>query len=253
MMKYYIKQSDRKNIHWLGTWGISLDDHLKIMNPIQQLITDDTIKSLIKKNKNLFANKICLFTVNIVYEINRVHFVAFYYDPSRRFLLSFDPGVQLYHHGQETIVPHVRKAFHDLGMIGSEKLKTQQNIGTCHDYSFCGKKWGVQYNGRHDQHLPADSFCQSWTIYFLIRTILDSDFAFVENWCRVSPPKREFIIISFFMLPNLLKFENLQKMFLSHLQDVSSIHKVFSILYNYLETCQFSKSEKKKRCNPSAA
>jgi hypothetical protein len=246
IIKYYIDLSSKKNIKWLGTWTISLDDDCRLMDPIQQLKSQDSVKNLIHKNKNSFIESTCLFTVNIVYEINKVHYVSFIYNPDDKILISFDPGVQLYHHGQKTIIPFIRKTFNESGLIASRQFLREHNLGTCHDYSFCGKKWGIQYNGRNESSLPADSFCQTWTIYFFIRYLIETDFEYVKNWCRVAPKKREFIITSFFLIPNILKFKSLQIVYMKYLENKYSLSEIMSVLYNFAETCQFTMTHETK-------
>lgn len=213
IIKYHIGKYGHKDMQWLGTWIVestgSLQKRtLRFMQKNDQLpCFDDSIDKYVCMNKGKLLEKTSLFTVCIVYEMNLVHFVSFIYDPQHKKLTSFDPGVELYHHGQKTILPLLRRAFFRNKLIQGTRIVPQENLGRCTQYTFCGKKWGVQYNGNHFSNLPADSFCQTWTIFFLITFLRTKNFEFVAEWCDKNPNQREFIIIKKFMLPFLTRFK----------------------------------------------
>lgn len=248
IIQYHLRFNHKKETHdWLGTWMVSLagNNNLESIENIAQLQAQDkALYKLIAKNKKRFTHKIALFTVCIVYDRNLVHYVSFVYIPSEKKLWSFDPGVELYLHGQKTIVPQIRRAFHQNGLISNTQIHPQQDLGRCTDNSFCGKKWGIQYNGNHKTHLPADSFCQTWTIYFSIRLLLQEDsrdLSFVEDWCRISPKERESSIITYFILPQLLLFKNMRNEYLYQIQNMlessMTMTEVMRNLYQYIEKC----------------
>jgi hypothetical protein len=258
IIKFYIELSDKKNnVEWLGTWTVSLQDkNLKVSQQIHELQWSESLEELVSKNKNIFVSKICMFTVCIVYDINLVHFVSFLYFPSQKKLVSFDPGVELYLHGQQTILPKIRMAFCKNGLVSSTKIIPTQNMGRCSEFTFCGKKWGIQYNGNHKTDLPADSFCQTWSLFFLIRFLIQEgyDFSFVEKWCKVHPQQREFIIISYFMIPSLTHFSSLRKVYLGYVKNNNPQYTfsiVLSKVMNYVENCHLNtkKSNQNIKCS----
>lgn len=230
-----IQLSPSSTYRWIGTWTIEMDSS-------QQLRFRDSKKPFEQYVKRLsFENdKIYLFTVCLVYEGNKVHYVAFIYSPQLKQLLSFDPGVELYHHGQKTIVPYIRKTFYHCNWIESNQLKQRQNVGTCQDYSFCGKKWGIQYNADHRTSLPADAFCQTWTIFFLTRFMLQRspmDMSFIHQWCKVHPNRRELFLLNFFILPQLKCCPSLEKEYISQLNIRTRLeyNNILLLLVEYTE------------------
>jgi len=242
IINYYLKLSDA-DFNWLGTWIVSLHDSensLKFDQAVQGFSSNaKTPHDFVKQNIVSLRAKKTVFTVCLVYESNLVHYVAFVYDPVQKKLVSFDPGVELYHHGQKTIVPQIRNIFFQHGLIGNQQGgQLQQNLGRCSDFRFCGKTWGPQYNGNHKTSLPADAFCQSWTIFFILRVLIaqDDKYDFVRDWCKIPPTQREFLIITYFMIPNLTQFSSLRNKYMSYLG-----HYTFSqILDNtmkYVEKC----------------
>jgi hypothetical protein len=199
-----------------------------------------SLTEFVNQNMKEFSKKICLFTVMIVYSGNLVHYVAFIYNPDTKTLVSFDSGVELYEHGRKTILPAVRKAFRNAGLILSQGITTLQNMGHCHGYNFCGKEWGVQYNGLHRHGLPADSFCQTWTIFFLKRYLEkrdQTDFSYVWSWCRVHPGHRESVIIRDFLLPLLSESEAARRLYLREIGDTKTYCEAVDILKTYVENC----------------
>jgi len=169
-------------------------------------------------------SEILLFTVCFLYEENRVHYVSFLYLSEAKRLISFDPGWELYHHGQQTVVPYVQDVFQQRGLLSgttarSDSLSTK--MGRCSNFSFCGKYWGIQYNGTPSS-LPADAFCQTWTLFFFTRYLLQSqslDFSFLQKWCAIHPSRREFFIISCFILPLLQNQKIVMRAFLHQIKD----------------------------------
>lgn len=217
------------------TAGMSRSAHRQHMKRVNL-----SLNEFVRQNMDEFSKKKCLFTVMIVYSGNLVHYVAFVYDPVTKILVSFDSGVELYEHGRKTILPAVRRAFRDAGLIVSQGISRQHNLGHCHGYNFCGKEWGVQYNGLHQHSLPADSFCQTWTIFFLKRFIEkrdENDLSFVRSWCRVHPGHRESIIIRDFLLPLLAESEEARQKYLREVGGEKSYQEVVDILRTYVEKC----------------
>jgi hypothetical protein len=247
ILQYHLSQSKKQHMYtWMGTWVVrrhednelwfeDFDPHLfrrqKKISVIQFL--SSTKKKWIKTTQS------SVFTVCLLYDVTSVHYVTFVYDPKHRRLLSFDPGVELYHHGQKTIVPMIRNIFASLDMI--EKTR---NIGTCHSYRFQKKSFGIQFNGNIHHVLPADAFCQSWTLFFLIRLFYQNDNnidSFVTNWCRIKPRRREMFLSSQFLLPTLLYFPRINKRFETMLpSELRSSYKEDMI--HLLEQCFFTET-----------
>lgn len=170
-----------------------------------------------KKGKKKTRNYV-LFTACILYEDNRVHFLSFIYDRARRVLVSFDPGVNLYHKGQDVLIPLIRDAFIRNNLIDKDRISIER-VGLCSTPYF-NKKFGIQYDGTDPEtnSLPADSFCQSWTLFFLIEFLRHkcSD-KFLSSWCNVAPRYREPFILTYYFLP--------------WLQQDAYIHKEFNSFY----------------------
>lgn len=156
-----------------------------------------------------------LFTCCILYEQNRVHYLSFIYDIKNKILISFDPGIHLYTKGQDILVPLVRNAFIKNKLINN-KSKSFERIGLCKN-KYHDKQWGIQYDGSDPRltDLPADSFCQSWTIFFLIEFMKNncSD-SFFSEWCSIAPKYREMFIIMNYFLPHLQQDPVIYKKFL---------------------------------------
>jgi len=164
-----------------------------------------------KKISSLPTSKNVMFTVCLQYEGAKVHFVSFVYErqssPSR--LISFDSGSNLYLVGERIIVPTIYSIFQDLKWIPLSK-SSKHHIGTC-PKSYFSKKFGIQFSGENPlyQKLPADAFCQTWSLYFLtewIRRHSDTkrqQGTFVRLWCQIIPCEREWYILSTFFLPLL--------------------------------------------------
>jgi hypothetical protein len=169
--------------HHPGTNGISLTEFLKK----QKAYTD---------NRASYVMSTCCIT----YEGNRVHFLSLIYNKKKRMLVFFDPGIHLYEKGQDLAVPIARDAFLKNGWIDS--ATNIERVGLC-STDYHGKKWGIQYDGNNPKttKLPADSFCQSWTLYYLVEFLRNqcAD-TFFSTWCSVPPEKREtFMMMNFFM------------------------------------------------------
>jgi hypothetical protein len=183
IMNRVLKKNTKRYI-WKGTFMLSGDRPL-----------------LNYRRWKLINTKLYLFTVGYTYRGNSVHYVAFILDPKKKQLLCFDPGYNLYLYGTHKIIPMVVKQLTSDGIISNQIiLKTK-----------CSKKYykenyGLQYNGKspYKTLLPADAFCQTWTLYFLFSFVrLQEETSFFEEWCKIQPSLREFFIIQRFILPNI--------------------------------------------------
>lgn len=147
-----------------------------------------------------------LFTAYYVYRRNRVHYVAFAFQPSQRRLVCFDPGYDLYLYGRHKIIPMVANAMHASGTIDTPLILK----GPCLDR----QGLGIQFNGENPKKtvLPADAFCQMWTLFFL-RTYVQSrgDLGFFNDWCKITPPRRPPFLLSQFTIPMLHEFDVLRR------------------------------------------
>jgi len=169
----------------------------------------------VELNREDLTHKICLFTVCISYNVSSVHFVAFIYIPEEKKLISFDPGHQVYVHGQATIVPVVRKAFFENDLIGDARSRPTQDLGKCTDFEFCGIVYGVQFNGDYESGQPMDAMCQTWTVHFLQQAIKGGfrDLSFIKEVCTTAPALREFKLLEETVLPWLEKYKKLRTIF----------------------------------------
>lgn len=206
-----------KYVDWYGTYYFDengmIDPYYHPEFPDTSL--DDFIK---KKFKKRIKKHFIVFTCCILYEGNRVHYLSFIYKPSSKVLVAFDPGINLYTKGQDVLIPYIRKSFVNAGLI-PDKKKSLERIGLCNE-KYYNKKWGIQYDGSDPKisSLPADSFCQSWTMFFLIEFLRNKcTDRFFSSWCRIPPKYRESFILSHYFLP--------------WLQHDPSIHQKFKQFY----------------------
>lgn len=179
----------------------------------RDLKENTTLTQFLKSRKVFFSRKkqpdFIIFTACILYEENKVHYLAFVYQPQKEILVCFDPGIRLYHKGQDILVPLLAQAFKNCNLIPN--LNRIERVGLCNK-KFYGKQWGIQYQGSNpaQTNLPADSFCQLWTICFLVEFMKNhcSD-EFLTHWCTVPPKIRESFALTyanqFFSLPYVYK------------------------------------------------
>lgn len=204
IMRYHIHRSNQKKSHaWMGTW---------VVREHKDGLAEDGVDlstRISRAKRKMEKTPITMFTVCLVYEEHLVHYVAFLYVSEARRLISFDPGVQIYLHGQKTIVPRIEKYFRNQGLIDSDV-----RLGSCHQFRWKGKRMGVQFTGLKDR---PDAFCQTWTIYFLVRFLhsrsmkVDHIRAFVREWCKIIPKKRAVMLTEEFIIPTLMYFPRILK------------------------------------------
>lgn len=235
IMKYHLSHSHKTQTHrWLGTWVLyekSGNLIFKETDPLfqKQSFTGKNLSQVLQRSiiDKIKKYPVSMFTVCLVYDEYLVHYVAFIYLQSEKQLISFDPGVDIYHHGQKTIVPIVQKMFLDHGLINK---KSDHRLGYCHNIRW--KTRGLQFTGVED--VP-DAFCQSWTIFFLIRFLYsdgtNSAKQFVHNWCKIRPDRRAVMLTERFIIPSLLYFpkilKNLKQM-TSYKDPAMLMHKIIS-------------------------
>lgn len=222
VIRQHMQTCGDRDSEWLGTWYVrnTQPRQLHIAEPStffpRNHLHNNFQTSLYERQDRLIKGKrYKTFTVCILYDLNRVHYVAFVYDSVDRSLTSFDPGAELYLHGMRTIIPIVRNAFRKLQLISHKS----PILGPCTDYLLQGKKAGVQYNGRVDTHLPADAFCQTWTLFFVCNLLSLHSTAFVRRWCRIPPKRREAFLIVSFIIPTLQQNPTVSTKYFSMVQD----------------------------------
>jgi len=218
VIHHYLKFiPNEKRVDWEGTYYFDekgmIDSHYH--TGMENVHLKDFIKSkTIFKREPKTRHDYIIFTACILYEGNRVHFLSFIYDKTKKILVCFDPGVHLYHKGQEALIPLLQESFVHNGLI-SPKKESIERIGLCGN-EYYGKKYGIQYEGSDPEktNLPADSFCQSWTLFFLIEFLRHqcSD-RFVSTWCKIPPKYREGFIITYYFLPWLQQDPFIHKKF----------------------------------------
>ena len=166
---------------------------------------------IISKNKNILLHdffkswknlkkKYILFTVAYLYDNNLIHYCAFVFMQKERNLIVFDPGYNLYLHGKYKIIPIIFNVFHELDFIDKSNLKT-----ICKNKSYNKIYYGLQYDGSNDK-LPADAFCQMWTLFFLLEYINNNgNMSFFDEWCKIEPKYRQYFLIQNFLIKALHK------------------------------------------------
>lgn len=193
-----------KKVKWDGTYFF--DENGKIDAHHHHQYTDMSLTDFLKTRKAYSGGDVgyVLSTCCITYEGNRVHFLSLIYDKKKQTLVFFDPGIHLYEKGQDVAVPIVRDAFLENGWIKPEKDSIER-VGLC-SKDYHGKKWGIQYDGGDPKitKLPADSFCQSWTLYYLVEFLRNKcNDKFFSHWCAIPPTKRETFMMMNFFLPHI--------------------------------------------------
>jgi hypothetical protein len=246
IMAYHLKQSkSRDTCRWWGTWFVreSGKNDLSLSgehDPVWKF-KPKTLHDLVRRLHNKTSACTAMFTVCLLYDVNLVHYVSFVYLPSERVLLSFDPGVEVYPHGQKTIVPRVHALMKSLGLVDAHRVE-----GACSVFRFRQKKHGVQFNGRTADKLPADAFCQSWTLFFLVRVLylpdrsLDRIAALVRDWCRIPPEGRQYFLTSFFILPTLTYFSAIGERYVGMLGGRHGKKEAVEAIFAPLEQCFFT-------------
>ena len=247
LIRFHMKNSQHtRSFQWWGTWFVRERDgqlHLQEKDPCWRWTPKNVEDLLRKKCRSLPKDRACtaMFTVCLLYENHLVHYVSFLYFTSTRSLLSFDPGVQVYPHGQNTIVPLIQKLFEKQKRIDSHIVE-----GACSSFQFKKKKHGVQFNGQVDRSLPADAFCQSWTLFFFMRVLylpeatINNISSFVGHWCKIPPCEREHFLTSFFIHPTLVYFPSILEKWRSH----GSKREIIETMFLPLEQCFFAKHKK---------
>lgn len=244
ILSYHRKRTAKQDKYkWAGTWVVREKNKMLTFEDLDPCLFKKgttpgfTVERFLQTRKRMFqkSSVFVMFTVCILYETNLVHYVSFVYDTKERSLLSFDPGVELYLHGQKTIVPLIQRAFEKSGLL---RDSNHSILGACHSFGFRNKKPGVQYNGNDHHSLPADAFCQSWTIFFLVRLIHCEETdprVFLERWCNIHPRDREAFITSFFILPTLVYFPLAAK---KH-RDMVGVDGAVDLIMSPVEGCFF--------------
>ena len=228
VMKKTLKTN--RTCEYLGTWSVmyepgsalklrpSFDDPFFNHESLSRQSLDEFVLS--RRARFLTRSKPCkLFSVCIIYEGNKVHYVSFVYDNVFKKMYSFDSGIQLYTHGLDTLIPAVQRAFLLAGLIRSGKNNL---LGKCHSY----KLKGIQYNGG-DGSFPADSFCQSWSLFFLVQYSIVGNYKFITSWCNVRPMYRERYIITCFLLPTFKQNKQFAKQMSMHNLDYNTVMHAF--------------------------
>ena len=251
VMAYHLLHSkNRTHCQWWGTFVVRHEKGaLRIVDPDplwKSFSKTSTLEEFLRQKRLSQKKSPCsiIFTVCLVYDTNLVHYVSFVY--TDRTLVSFDPGVALYPHGQKTIVPLVHSAFKACGLLDSHTIE-----GACSEFLFRKKKHGVQFNGLVHNTLPADAFCQSWTLFFLVRMLYLPDRSlpnirgFLKDWCAIPPSDREYFITSFFILPTLTYFPKIAERYLTLLHHSHTKAEAIEQIFAPLEQCFFPKRKKK--------
>ena len=248
IMKYHIKNANKSDSHqWLGTWTLYQNKNNKFLfkdvDPLFSSIkisTDTPFPDFLSKmKKKLSLYPVSVFTVCLVYDQYLVHFVSFIYLSKEKLLISFDSGIEIYHHGQDTIVPYIQTQFKKYSLTNNNHYP---NLGRCKHFRWKGKYMGLQFTGMEES---PDAFCQSWTIYFLVRFLysgfsishkqhLQTLFQFVNDWCKINPKKRAMMLTENFIIPVLLFFPDVLK----HLKKLTSYNDNAVLIHHIITPAQ---------------
>lgn len=224
-----LKQKNLKSHKWLGT--IVLSGEVNKLNVDR--VNDKNVNKPLKKYFNEISwqkDNIYFFTIMYTYENFKVHYLSYIYEPNKKELTHFDPGISLYEHGQKTVVPSMNKVFCSLNLI----KKNSDELGVCNCFRWKGKKMGIQFNGLNE-YFPADAFCQTWTLFFFIRYCNSFDYNFLKSWCKLKPQKRELFLISNFVIPFLNQNPQYYKNIQNDINDYTTNYMDY--LYQSVENC----------------
>ena len=241
------KYNKKRKFVYFGTWYLhGHKNKLKFRKPYdkvlqnvfsQSLNSTKTFLSFIKENKEKFKiKKKILFSIAYCYSEYSIHFISFIFDPERKKLIHFDPGVRLYKEGQDILVPSVINVFKKTNLI-----KSHIELGkTCTKYIYNLKKEqiGIQFNGK-----SRDAYCQSWTLCFLIHEIKHYDES-METFCRLKPVNRKLYLYKDFIIPFLEKnrkyMQTILKMLVSDGYNAEKPLTYLKLLKNQVKTCKKS-------------
>lgn len=230
LIKYHLEQTKTNKTHkWLGTWYVKQKRNGDLYFVQKKMTIYEYIKNNITKEEKIYIFNVCL-----MYNDNRVHYVAFIWINGE--LISFDPGIQFYPEGQDIIVPKIEKEFQKWSKTARNYLR----MGECRKYNWKNKKTGIQYNQK-DKIFPADSFCQTWTLYFTIRmlyiSIHDEIETTINYLCEIKPKEREYYLISMFIFPSLMYHKEFLLRFTKKLKGTYDEYSILSFLWKDLDRC----------------
>lgn len=157
---------------WLGSWYLTERD-MKDPDYIKE-------KDLPKKLEPMFRAKTkpIAFTLALSHKETFAHYVAFLYLPKKKVLYFFDPGKDIYIGYGNKMQNMVKKIINGFTI-------------DIVDLSICGKDKCMQCTG--------DSFCQTWTIYFIFNYFINNNFDFIEKWKDLNALKRRKLIEEFIL------------------------------------------------------
>jgi hypothetical protein len=262
IIKNAIRKKKKDNLFcYFGTWYVEGNkNNLKFRSPYDKQLHPDLknysdVNDFMLKFKTSFQLKRkILFTVCYCYEDNRVHFVSFIYDSSKKSLYHFDPGYYLYREGQTILVPSIVNAFQNAGLI----RKDTEEIGKqCPRYIYDLKEneIAVQYDGR-----DKDSYCQTWTLCFLVNEIQTYEKS-IKKFCVINPENRSLYLYKQFIIPFLDSDQNnylqeiIYNMKVDGYDNLKSPEKYLQLLKQQVSSCakkregkyRVKKTNKKKK------
>lgn len=171
------------------------------------------------------AQREAAFTICISYGVRSVHFVAVVlqkeasHDHKNIHVISFDSGSHLYPHGERVVLPALRRT---LRRLADHVSRVKAHIGVCPHHvstpaSFRHRRFGLQFDASTVHSLPADAFCQCWSLFFLVewamRGVRAERGAFAWQWCRIPPKDRRAFLLRAFILPALALDGTLRRWF----------------------------------------
>lgn len=190
--------NQRSNYIWKGTFHLKKEEQFHFH------------KRWRKTSTNTY-----LFTVAYSYNVDLIHYVSFVLDMKKKQLLCFDPGYNLYTQGKCRIIPTVVNTMIQDGFIKNKiVLKTKCPVMSNYDDDK-SRKYGLQFDGTvssRSKTIPADAFCQTWTLFFLVTYIekRGKSTAFFQDWCRIPPRFRQVFLLQAFVSPQCHSSEMLQ-------------------------------------------
>lgn len=204
----------------LVQWGTFYAKEDKMEHTLLQKLRD--------KMKAWLADVACqeaAFTICISYGVRSVHFVAVVLQKADKSgsirVVSFDSGSNLYPHGERVVLPALRRVLRTLTRHVSH-VKT--HVGVCPHHvstptTFRHRRFGLQFDASTVHRLPADAFCQCWSLFFLVEWAMregearTQHGAFARQWCQIPPQDRRAFLLRSFILPALAQDGTLRRWF----------------------------------------
>ena len=153
----------------------------------------------------------------------------------------FDSGIDVYPVGESHMLPVLKKAFKEAGLI-----KTTAELGkACYQHRYISNEpAGIQFAGKDKIR---DSFCQTWSLWFLCNFLNKKKL--IRKVCRQHPTNREIWLFEDFIIPLLEKHPTwANEIIRDHKEDIFASNSISSSTEFLKALRDYSKGCKTKTC-----